>query len=321
MKTKILIILIVLVGLALGGFFTYKYFFTPKEIYKGVWMPALGASVIPKNLLPDNLLPKGVDASVMEPVFADFNKAEEAGINTFATQMSYWANEKGELTMPPEVKKFMADFIDEAHARGFKVWLNPEILHYIKKGDPSQMRMIPEDWIENTDLLENFKDAIVETAEFAEEHNVEIFSPSSEMYVNIGRERSKRLIIEIKPRIEAVYSGKICLKAEWPIQEFLPHYSCFGPPVNMLKNEQEKNNLINHLEQEREKNVELIVGELWEGNDWYGSPEEAKRGFEMALEVVKGKVNGIFILDSGRTFKPLFPESFESTITELYQEF
>lgn len=321
MKTKIIVVLIVLAGLSIGGYFLYKNFFAPREFYKGIWMPALGASHIPENLLPDDLLPEGVDISVMEPVFADFDKAEEAGINTFATQMSYWADENGELTMPPSVKEFMASFIDQAHARGFKVWLNPEILHYVEKGNPSEMRQIPESWIENTDLIENFEAAIVETATFAEEHDVEIFSPSSEMYANIGRERSKRLIVDIKPKIEAVYSGKICLKAEWPIPEFLPHYSCFGPPVNMPKNEQEKNDLINHLEQEREKNVELIVGEMWEGNDWSGTPKEAKQGFEMALEAVKGRVNGIFILDTGRDYIQLFPESFDRVITEFYQDF
>jgi hypothetical protein len=320
MKTKILIILLILVGLSAGGFFLSKNFI-PREFYKGVWMPALGASVIPENYLPEGLVPEGYDISIMEPVFADFDKAKRAGINTFATQMSYWADERGELTMPAEVKEFMASFIDRAHARGFKIWLNPEILHKIDRGSPSEMRMIPEEWLEKTDLLENYKLAIIETAKFAEEHDVEIFSPSSEMYVNIGRERSKRLIVDIKPEIEAVFSGKICLKAEWPIPEFLPHYSCFGPPVDMPKNEREKSDLVRHLDQEREKKVELIVGELWEGNDWLGSQEEALRGFETALEIIKGKVSGVFILDSGRTYKPLFPESFEKVITEFYQEF
>jgi len=334
-----LIFLTILTGLGIGGFFIWKNFSVPETsvseigktekegteeeiyIYKGVWMPALGASVIPQSYLPEGLVPEGYDVSIMEPVFADFDKAEKAGINTFATQMSYWADERGELTMPPSVREFMANFIDTAHAKGFKVWLNPEISHYVEKGNPSEMRKIPEEWLENTDLIKNFELAIIETAKFAEEHDVEIFSPSSEMYANIGRGRSKRLIVDIRPKIEAVYSGKICLKAEWPIPEFLPHYSCFGPPANMPKNEQEKNDLINHLEQEREKNVELIIGELWEGNDWQGSQEDAKRGFEMALEAVKGRVNGIFILDTGRDYIQLFPESFESTIKEFYQEF
>ena len=64
-----------------------------------------------------------------------------------------------------------------------------------------------------------------------------------------------------------------------------------------------------------------MIGELWEGNDWQGSQEDAKRGFERALEIVKGKVSGVFIIDVGR-ITPLFPESYESVIKEFYtQEF
>jgi|GEM_PF-2583993 len=291
-------------------------------LYKGVWMPTLGASVIPEDLLPVNLLPEGYDISVMEPIFLDLDKAEEAGINTLAFQMSYWADETGKLTMPPEVKEFMASYIDEAHSRGFKVWLNPEILHYMERGSPSELRIIPEEWLDNTNLIENFEAAIIETAEFAEEHDVEIFSPSSEMYVNLdfeepGRERSKRLIIDIEPKIEAVYSGKICLRSEWAQDDFLPYYSCFGPSIGAPRSEEEKNNLINHIEQERAKGVEIMIGEMYEGSDWQGSQEEAKRNFEMGIEAARGRVSGIFIIDTGRIV-PLFPESYEKTVKEFF---
>jgi len=56
---------------------------------------------------------------------------------------------------------------------------------------------------------------------------------------------------------------------------------------------------------------------MWEGNGWQGSQEDAKRGFEMALEAARGRVSGIFILDIARPTQ-LFPESFESTIKEFY---
>ncbi len=263
--------------------------------YKGVWMPAPG------------------------PVFIDLDKAVEAGIDTLAFQMCYLVNDQGELKLLPEEKEFHISFIEEVHARGFKIWLNPEIVLQSvrdKGGSPSEMRSMPEELLENTDFIKNFELAIIEVAKFAEEHNVEIFSPSSEMYVNIGRERSKTLLAEIKPKIDVVYTGKICLRGEWPIPE-LSAYSCFGPGVDIPKNEQEKNDLINQIENAREQNIELIVGELWEGNDWQGSPEDAKRGFEIALEVVEGKVSGVFILDIKR---PLFPESFEKTIKEFYSE-
>ena len=63
------------------------------------------------------------------------------------------------------------------------------------------------------------------------------------------------------------------------------------------------------------------MGEIWEGNDWHGTPEEAKRNVESVLEIVKGKVSGVFILDIG-SVAPRFPGSFENMIKEFYsQEF
>jgi hypothetical protein len=283
-------------------------------------MPSFGASVIPESYLPEGLLPEGYDISIMEPTFADLDKAEQSGINTLAFQMSYWADENGELTMPPEVKEFMASFIDEAHAKGFKVWLNPEILHFMEKGSTSELRIIPDEIIENTDLIENFKDAIVETAEFAEEHGVEIFSPSSEMYVNLdfdkpNRERSKEVIISVKPRIDAVYSGKICLRGEWPNSDF-SDYSCFAPTIGIPQNEEEKIALINHLEQEKEKGAEIITGELYEGSGWQGNQQDAISGFARGLEALSGRVSGVFITDGARLY--FEPGVFENMIKEFY---
>jgi len=316
----------ILVGLGVGGFFVWKYFFAPKEIYKGVWMPSIGASMIPESLLPEGLLPEGVDISIMEPVFADLDKAVEAGINTLAFQMGYWVDDQGELSLLPGTKEFMASYIDGAHDRGIKIWLNPEIIYPRKGTSPSGMRIMPEELIENTNLLKNFELAIVETAKFAEEHDVEIFSPSSEMYVSLdldtpGRPRSLKLIAEIKPKIDAVYKGKICLRGEWPKPEF-SSYSCFGPGIGAPRNEEEKKKLIDQLDYNiRVNKKELIMGEIWEGNDWHGTPEEAKRNVEAALEAVEGKVSGVFILDIG-SIAPRFPGSFENMIKEFYsQEF
>ncbi len=86
---KIIVILILLIGLGAGGFFVYKNFFSPQEIYKGVWMPSFGAS-----LIPDSYFSEGFDISIMKPVVADLDKAKDAGINTLAFQMGYMVNEQ-----------------------------------------------------------------------------------------------------------------------------------------------------------------------------------------------------------------------------------
>ncbi len=317
---KILIILIVLVSLGIGGFFIYKNIFVPEKDkpvevqYKGVWMALLGVTLLPSDYLPEEM-----EFFIREPIFSDLDKAEEAGIDTFAIGMGYWANEQGEVSMPPKIEELLVSFIENAHAKGFKIWLIAELAHPVDEG--GNPRVIPEEWLDNTDLIENFKDAIIETAIFAEEHDVEMFSPANEMHVNIGGERSRKVLVEIKPRIDVVYGGKICLKGEWPGDQ-LSEYSCFGPTVKIPRNEQEKQNLINKIERStKDKNIELMIGELYEGgSSWQDiPPEEIKRNFETALEVVEGKVNGVFILDITRP-TPLFPESFEKTIKEFYLE-
>lgn len=46
-----------------------------------------------------------------EPVFSDLDKAAESGVNTLAIGMGYWANEQGEVSMPPKMKELLISFI------------------------------------------------------------------------------------------------------------------------------------------------------------------------------------------------------------------
>ncbi len=319
LKLKTIIILIIaLVSLVIIGFFVWKKFFVPETekteegyIYKGIGTPVLDYSFSQVSMLPG----KPED---YRPAMFDLDWVAESGINTLSFNVGLWANEQGEIGTLPGVKEPLISFIDEARARGFKIWLAGELLRPVIEGSPSEMRMIPEEMIENTDLMENFDSALIEWAKIAEEHNVEIFSPISEAHVNFGGERGKKWLAEIKPKIDAVYSGKICALGYWVIPE-LSSYSCFGPTIGVPKTEEEKNELINKIETElKKRDVELML-HLWEGNGWRGSQEEAKRGFEMAFEAGKGRVSGIFFLDFPRP-TPVFPESFEDTIKEFYAE-
>lgn len=292
-------------------------------------MPCLGASsYFPEGYVPESLIPEGYDISILEPVFADLDKAEDAGIDTLAVQMSWRVDGQGEVTMFPKAKEFFADFIIRAHEKGFRIWLNPEIIYSREVEGLSNLRRMPDKLIENTNLIENFKNAIVETAKFAEEHDVEMFSPSSEMFVNLDfekptRENSKKVIIDVKPRIDAVYSGKICLKGEWPNDDLFPLYSCFGPTIKLPRTEEEINRLVDNLEfqMQLEGKPEVIIAEIWEGDTWRGTAEQTEKDFERTLEAIDGKTTGVFILDSGREYTQLFPESFERVIAEFYQEF
>jgi len=330
---KILIILLIaLLGLVLGGYYIWKNYIwknisvpetknletTSVErvkteekgyIYKGVMTPVLDYSFSQVSMLPGN-------PEDYRPQLFDLDWVEENGINILAFNVGLWANERGEVSTLPGVREPLISFIDEAHSRGIKIWLVGELLHQVDGGRPNEMRTMPKEMVENTDLMRNFDLAVIEWAKIAEEHNVEIFSPISEAYVNFGGERGKKWLEEIKPKIDAVYSGKICETSYWVISQ-LSSYSCFAPSIPVPKNELEKNELINKIETEAKKrDVELML-HLWEGNDWQGSQEDAKKGFEMAFEAGKGRVSGIFFLDFPRP-TPVFPESFGSVIKELY---
>ena len=259
----------------------------------------------------------GVDS--YRPASQDLDRAAANGINALQFSAGYWADEEGGLNTIPGLKDLVISFIDEAHAKGFKVWLVPELVYPTNK---SHQTRIPDEILENTDFMQEFDSAVIEWAGIAEEHGVEIFSPLGEAYVKFGRERSKTWLAEIKPEIEAVYSGKICARGEWPIPE-LSSYSCFGPTVDIPENEQEKQNLINQIENARGQATELILGEIWEGGNWQGTPEDAKRGFRMAFEAGEGRVSGFFVLDvpslPGADSSLSF-DDYESVVREFYTQ-
>lgn len=275
--------------------------------YKGVWMPTLDYS----------LLHDTYDGQWIKPIFLDLDKAMESGIDTLAFSPVYWADEEGEISLLPGVKEPLVSFIENAKARGFKIWLVLEIV-YPEEGAKRPTRVIPDELIENTDLMKNFDSAVIEWAKFAQEHDIEIFSPINEGDLNFGWERNKNWLVEIKPKIEAVYSGKICAKGEWPIPKLSSSYSCFGPTIEIPKNEEEKNNLINQIEEAKKQDIEFMMGEIFEGEEWQGTVEDTKRGFAMAVEAGKGRANGFFILDVPRLTS--FDENLESMIKELYLE-
>lgn len=313
METKKIVIAIVLIALiGVGAWVVISS--QEGAPFKGVWMPTLDYA-----LLYDNFYYGGLTVN-MWPVFSDLDKAEECGINTLAFAATHRANENGEVSLLPGAKEALISFIENVKERGFKIWLSLEILYPENGNHPGR---IPDEVIENTDLLANFDSAVVEWATIAQDYNIEIFCPLNEAEAKFGVEKSIEWLVEIKPKIDAVYSGKIMVK-RWPRPE-LSSYSCFGPGINLdvLKNEEEKNNLINQIEEARKQNVELMMGEIWEGGFWQGTDEEAKIGLAMALEAGKGRVSGFFVLDAlilrsdGQITHSLC-EDFESTLMELY---
>ena len=230
MKTKTLIILVVLAILGIGGFLVWKNGSgsetgktekptekimeveklempetgktktdegkTEEEIciYKGIWLPTL--TVQDPNHLASNI-----------------EKLKDLGVNTVFFQASDPLSESWfenfEKTSPPELVKRVREVlliekeliianIQTAHRNGLKVGLT--------MSSPSGM--------EDVDL-EALNSKIVEYATLAEEYDVELFAPMNEPEVILGSDTG-RWRQEILPKIKAVYHGDIVWKGTGP---------------------------------------------------------------------------------------------------------
>ena len=184
MKTKILIGIIILIGLGIGGFYIWKNIFAPEEedlpaeeekteeeiyIYKGIWLPG-----IPEGWLASNI-----------------QKMKDMGMNTVSLAIMI-IQEEGNFLVGLD-KSYIINDIQTAHENGMKVILTPIIY--------------PKPRLEEKDL-EKLNTLIIEAAELAEEHDVEIFAPLAEPNTLLSGDVAKWRQ-EILPMVRAVYHGDI----------------------------------------------------------------------------------------------------------------
>lgn len=174
---KIIVILMILVGLGVGGFVVWKNVSAPEEekaveaIYKGAWMPALD---------------KGGLASIM-PVMKDL------GMNTASLAIGI-IQEEGNPVVRLETS-YALENIRLAHENNMKVMLTTNL--YPKP----RPRLGEKD-------LEKLNSLIIEAAEFAEEHDVELFAPLGEPQTVLSVDVFK-WGQEILPKVKKVYHGEI----------------------------------------------------------------------------------------------------------------
>lgn len=177
MKTKILISLIILIGLGIGGFFVWKSISVPSEekteeeayIYKGVWLPGINQNYLATNM----------------------QKMNELGMNTVYLAIMI-AQEEDDHLVGLDKSHIIKD-IQLAHENGMKVMLTPQIY--------------PKPRLEDKDL-EKLNSLIIEAAELAEEHNVELFTPLAEPETIISG-NVKKWRKEILLKVKKVYHGEI----------------------------------------------------------------------------------------------------------------
>lgn len=182
MKTKILIILMILIGLGIGGFFIWKNIFVSEEekakeekteeeiyIYKGIWLPGLTPNWLTSNI----------------------QKIKDLGMNTVSLSVEF-IQEDGNPVAGIDTSHIVED-IQVAHENSMKVTLNANF-H-------------PKPKLEEKDL-EALNSLIIEVAKLAEENDVELFAPLSEpgtvLLVDTGKWRQ-----EILSMIKEVYHGEI----------------------------------------------------------------------------------------------------------------
>lgn len=314
MKTKILVILIILVALGVGGFFVYKNITTPKvekgivpapstqvRVYKGTWTPAL---------LTENTY----------KLASDMRKLKAMGINTVFFQVAPPQAEHCLEGVPPDSevvkkmkkilpieKELMISNIQTAHKNGLKVALT------MAKCMPKSKEISLEAW----------NSRVVELAKLAEEHEVEFFAPMNEPEVLFGPSASATWGQEILPKIKEVYHGKIIWKGGAPGDiepdpgnPNLTNFSGYdylgftlgigsGPGTLEMFSRNIDNELDTMLSLAERDNCEGVMisefyGRLpgaWEEREW--NEEKEARAHEIVLE--KGskydEVVGFFVLD------------------------
>ncbi|UZE93014.1 MAG: hypothetical protein IB617_02540 [Candidatus Nealsonbacteria bacterium] len=307
MKTKTLIILIILIGLGIGGFFVYKNIFvadtekTKEEkaeeevyIYKGAWMPTL--LLQDPNYLASNIQ-KLKDLGINTIFIAALSPLAEPDFERIREVFSPELLEKLKEILPVE-KELIINNIQTVHRNGLKVALTV--------GDPP----VPE----NVDL-EALNSRIIEVAKLAEEYDVELFTPLNEpekiFKKNIGVWRQEILL-----KIKEVYNGEVAWNGampgfpdkesisktpEQPPGDFAGYdYIGFG---SMLMSEQTLEEYSESVEgaldfmlakAERDGCKGVIITEfgVLMGGPW--NEEEIARAYEIVLEKGKDKVVGFF---------------------------
>jgi len=315
--TIILVVLIIVVGLGVGGYFIWKYFFASEtsvpllerivdqkkeeeiSIYKGIWTPTL--LIEDPNYLDSNAQ-KLKDLGINTIFIAALPPLSESDLEKIGQSLS---PELVEIVreMIPNEEELVINFIQTAHRNGFKVALTV--------GDPPGLRNI--DW-------ETMNLRIVEVAKLAEKYDVELFAPLNEadkyFTENVGEWRQ-----EILPKIKKVYHGDILWKgagiglpekeltdeflkelSERPPGDFSGYdyrgYSSLLLPEEQTIEEYTQNvdDVLKYVlalaKKDGCKGVMIAEFGVLQGGPW--SEEEIARAYEIVLEKGKDEVVGFF---------------------------
>jgi hypothetical protein len=153
-------------------------------------------------------------------------KAKEAGADYLLVRAFYDGTEDGGLIGDEEeAKLYLGRAIKTAHDFGIKIFLAP----YVESRD----YWVAKKWTLSEDL---WTETILKWARFAEDNDVEMFSPGVEMNLILDEDRVGSWLKEILPKIREVYNGKVITAEHYDIErwkildeeEVFWGYDCIG---------------------------------------------------------------------------------------------
>lgn len=138
----------------------------------------------------------------MDFVSVDYLKS--INVNAVSILLGYVVSRNGDINPIPFSFSLAGYYIKQFHDAGMAVALTPI---FISKN--FVFGLMPESILQTDNFWRNLENRTVETAEFAEEQNVEIFFSSNELELVLGWERALNFSKKILPEVRAVFTGKV----------------------------------------------------------------------------------------------------------------
>jgi len=210
MKTKALVILMVLICLGVGGFFVWKNIFQSEtlpqpptgiiSLYKGFWMPIAFYYPRDSHSMTDEKLVKDVGANIV-----GLGPTVKININGEVKYAEPFSSSNIEQQLAMLVKKY--------YEAGIRIHLVIELFYeeeFTRRGGEPQP--IPMAVATKEGFLDKYNLIVEEMALLAKKYQVEMFSPMNEPDYKLGAKTSSEWGQKILPIVRKNYNGKIVFK-------------------------------------------------------------------------------------------------------------
>lgn len=136
--------------------------------------------------------------------FISINYIESLNANTVSILLGYIVSNNGDIRQMPFSSALASSHIQKCHDAGLNVAVVPIFVNKNFFFGP-----LNDAIMQNDNFLVNLEDATLNAAQFAEEHNAEIFFASNELELVLGWEKALNFSKNILPGVKAIYTGKV----------------------------------------------------------------------------------------------------------------